>query len=66
MAHRLVIVMSEQIRLVKYFTIKAAKTEYGKANAVFVCYFMQEMLALKQYKYYGELYQNYQFLRLMA
>jgi hypothetical protein len=36
--------MTEQIRLFKYFTIKAAKTEHGKATANFVCYFMQVML----------------------
>jgi len=56
MAHRLVVVMTEQIRLFKYFTIQAAKTEYGKANAIFVCYFMQEMLVIQQYKHYRKRY----------
>jgi hypothetical protein len=39
--------MTEEIRLFKYFTIKAAKTEYGKATAILVRYFMQDMLKIQ-------------------
>jgi hypothetical protein len=47
MAHRLVIIMTEQNRFFKYFTTKAAKIEYGKAIVIFVCYFMQQMLVIQ-------------------